>query len=73
MNSYPEDLKKWPQQTSTILWQILDKRYILLDSIQSVKIVLEILFLDNWTRVNNKLQGNLSRIIKKNKTVSYGG
>lgn len=46
MNFYPEYPRKWPWKTSSILWQTLDRRYILLDSTQTAKNKLDTFFQD---------------------------
>lgn len=46
MNFYIGDSKKWPWETSAILWQVLDNRYILLDSTLSAENALDTLSQD---------------------------
>ena len=46
MNSYPSDSEKWHWRTQTDLWQVLDRRYILLDTTQMAKNALDTLYQD---------------------------
>lgn len=44
MNSLPSEPEKWPWKSTIDLWQVLDKRYILLDTSQTAKNALDTLF-----------------------------
>ncbi|KHJ34115.1 hypothetical protein EV44_g3662 [Erysiphe necator] len=46
MNSQPSEPDKWPLKSTSDLWQVLNKRYILLDTSQTAKNALDTLFQD---------------------------